>query len=181
MMAPPRSKHCPLCKACILKRDHHCFFAGCCVGFHNQRYFTIFCLYAGVASFYVWTFMSYYLSEHYEPLQTWGYLSYLPPLVLYFWMFGIISLSSLGLVTFQYFICVAGLSCFYFVIIQMYLIVCGQTRYECVKGIHVYKGTVRENILSVFGPLWVIGFFFPVPFLGYYGDGKNWHEWQSKV
>ncbi|KAI4497686.1 hypothetical protein M0802_007226 [Mischocyttarus mexicanus] len=31
MLAPPRSWHCSTCKTCILKRDHHCIFTGCCV------------------------------------------------------------------------------------------------------------------------------------------------------
>ena len=39
-----------ICNACILKRDHHCYFMNTCVGFYNQRHFTLACLYVTVAS-----------------------------------------------------------------------------------------------------------------------------------
>ncbi|GFR63318.1 palmitoyltransferase [Elysia marginata] len=68
---PPRCHHCPLCKACVLKRDHHCFFAGSCVGYRNHRFFYIFliwawtgCMYATLhgfpyIGFFLWAEMSY--------------------------------------------------------------------------------------------------------------------------
>lgn len=31
-----RSHHCPLCKMCVLRKDHHCFITGACVGLGNQ-------------------------------------------------------------------------------------------------------------------------------------------------
>ncbi|ESP02549.1 hypothetical protein LOTGIDRAFT_80064, partial [Lottia gigantea] len=41
-LRPPRCHHCSLCNKCVLKRDHHCFFARACVGIHNQRHFMVF-------------------------------------------------------------------------------------------------------------------------------------------
>jgi len=36
---PHRAYHCLTCRVCVLKRDHHCYFAGNCVGYSNARYF----------------------------------------------------------------------------------------------------------------------------------------------
>jgi palmitoyltransferase len=36
-LAPPRAWHCDSCKTCVLKREHHCMFAGYCVGHRNHR------------------------------------------------------------------------------------------------------------------------------------------------
>ncbi|KAK5079235.1 palmitoyltransferase swf1 [Lithohypha guttulata] len=36
---PARSKHCPICKACIERQDHHCIWINNCVGLHNYHYF----------------------------------------------------------------------------------------------------------------------------------------------
>ena len=33
---------CSTCNVCILKREHHCMFAGYCVGHNNHRYFILF-------------------------------------------------------------------------------------------------------------------------------------------
>ncbi|XP_063621737.1 probable palmitoyltransferase ZDHHC24 [Cydia splendana] len=39
---PADSWHCATCNACILGRDHHCFFLSCCIGRYNLRYFICF-------------------------------------------------------------------------------------------------------------------------------------------
>ena len=32
-----RVHYCSICKATVLKRDHHCFFYGLCVGYYNLK------------------------------------------------------------------------------------------------------------------------------------------------
>ena len=36
---PARSKHCPICKTCMERQDHHCIWINNCVGLHNYHYF----------------------------------------------------------------------------------------------------------------------------------------------
>uniref|UniRef100_A0AAY5L0V2 Palmitoyltransferase n=1 Tax=Esox lucius TaxID=8010 RepID=A0AAY5L0V2_ESOLU len=43
---------CKLCKKIILRRDHHCFFTGNCIGNKNMRYFIMFCIYTSCTCLY---------------------------------------------------------------------------------------------------------------------------------
>ena len=42
IIQPYRSRHCKLCKTCITKFDHHCWWIGGCVGELNHFQFWIF-------------------------------------------------------------------------------------------------------------------------------------------
>eukprot|EP01094_Clydonella_sp_ATCC50884_P028201 TRINITY_DN8387_c0_g1_i2.p1 TRINITY_DN8387_c0_g1~~TRINITY_DN8387_c0_g1_i2.p1 ORF type:complete len:291 (+),score=42.85 TRINITY_DN8387_c0_g1_i2:94-873(+) len=39
---PPRAYHCKECDACILRREQHCSWFGCCIGFCNTKRFLLF-------------------------------------------------------------------------------------------------------------------------------------------
>ncbi|XP_025070720.1 probable palmitoyltransferase ZDHHC24 [Alligator sinensis] len=49
---PPRGRHCPSCRACVLGRDHHCALLGQCVGHRNRRYFLGLLLHGAAALLY---------------------------------------------------------------------------------------------------------------------------------
>ncbi|KDN52919.1 hypothetical protein K437DRAFT_219769 [Tilletiaria anomala UBC 951] len=46
---PERTHHCSICKACVLKYDHHCPWLNQCVGLGNERYFVLFVVWLGLA------------------------------------------------------------------------------------------------------------------------------------
>lgn len=61
-LRPPRAWHCDICNICILKRDHHCTFLACCVGYYNHRYFMLFTFYVFVGMIYAFYYNIQFLS-----------------------------------------------------------------------------------------------------------------------
>lgn len=53
---PARSKHCPICKTCIERQDHHCIWINNCVGLHNYHWFIALLVSTACLLFYgAWT------------------------------------------------------------------------------------------------------------------------------
>lgn len=53
---PPRTHHCSVCNACILKFDHHCPWLNNCVGFYNHRYFFMYMVWTSIGILYICIF-----------------------------------------------------------------------------------------------------------------------------
>jgi len=59
---PPRTHHCSVCDACVLKMDHHCPWLNSCVGHFNHRHFFLYMVYmiAGCAFIMIGGFEIFY-------------------------------------------------------------------------------------------------------------------------
>ena len=58
----------------MLRRDHHCFLVGCCIGHWNQRYFVVL-MALGMVSGYLAAYLTItYLRHHHDHDDTlWNY------------------------------------------------------------------------------------------------------------
>lgn len=79
---------CKLCRKVILKRDHHCFFTGNCIGKKNMRYFIMFCIHTSCTCMYSLVLGVAFLTVEYsisfeDPLT---FLTLLPLSTGYFFM-----------------------------------------------------------------------------------------------
>ncbi|KAK7488947.1 hypothetical protein BaRGS_00019751, partial [Batillaria attramentaria] len=174
IVCPPRTKHCPLCEACVIKRDHHCFFGGCCVGFHNQRYFIVFCFYGAIGALYSTILTFTHLTNHYANPLSYEIYCYLLPWLLYYWVIGQIQMKTVAMVLFGYFCLMTFLACGFYFGFQCFLLTTGQTFHEWTKGNKRYRQPLLDNLRSVFGPWWLLNFIIPMPFLKSPDNGLDW-------
>ncbi|KAJ8288815.1 hypothetical protein COCON_G00014740 [Conger conger] len=155
---------CKLCKKVILKRDHHCFFTGNCIGNRNMRYFIMFCIYTSCTCLYSLVLGVAYLTVEYSisfenPLT---FLTLLPLSTGYFFL-GTISGLQFFLVLMLYVWLGIGLTCAGFCCQQVLLVGRGQTWCQFRRGQLVEAPTSwRANLRDVFGTRWLLGFFMPV-------------------
>ncbi|MBN3298772.1 ZDH22 Palmitoyltransferase, partial [Amia calva] len=155
---------CKLCKKVILKRDHHCFFTGNCIGNKNMRYFIMFCIYTSCTCLYSLVLGVAYLTVEYSisfenPLT---FLTLLPLSTGYFFL-GAIPGQQFFLILMLYVWLGIGLTCAGFCCQQVLLVARGQTWCQVWKGQLVEAhSSWRANLSDVFGRRWLLGFFLPV-------------------
>ena len=172
---PPRCHHCKICNKCILKRDHHCFFTGTCIGFYNQRYFVILVFYLALATAiylpFLWRYFSLYADQDH-----WS--AYFLPITIYKWFQGQISFKWLVLTSHWYTMWWGGLIGLAFFVTQLLAIYKGLTSHEMYK-INTVRCTAStaQNFRDVFGDFWMLNFIFPtVLVFRQAGDAKHWEH-----
>ncbi len=142
------SHHCFVCNKCILKRHNHCFFLGKCAGHKNYRYYICFVIYTWLG-----TLFSLVINRHFFVFETSAFS--LKTLCVLFtpWL-----AFAIGLVTLAEFVyTLTNMACLIlffllivYLVINMHLILQGQTWSEQARHIEMYKlASWRANIIEV--------------------------------
>ena len=171
---PPRAHHCRICRKCILKRDHHCYMSGVCVGFWNQRYFVIMNFYIAIASIYgVICIYSYYVHHVHAD---WLWTDFVLPWTLVKWLTGSFDFHMMLMTFHLYTLWWTGPVAASFFFWQMLLIYRGLTNREFRSNLRVRcTASVSDKFRSVFGAFWLINFIFPAQIIfRQVGDGVHW-------
>ena len=173
---PPRAFHCSFCGKCMLKRVHHCFLTGSCIGFYNHRHFVTFCLWSSIGSVYCMYLQLSFLNMD-LPLNTTNFITYIPPVTLHQLIMGNITIGQACVVA-HFFVCApVFLVALFFFFWHLLFVFEGVTKYEAYHNQFAYKRSKLENINSVFGSLLYIPLLIIFPFkLPQSGDGIQWKQ-----
>lgn len=171
---PPRAWHCSICNICILKRDHHCTFFACCVGYYNHRYFILFTFYIFVSMLYAFYFNVKFLA----PFISWNHglaiVKFVFPLANFVIDFGKDSLYVFLVVINV----VVGAFTGFLFIYHFNNILKGRIVPEMKhspKDSQYDKGW-KKNLIEVFGTKWFLTWMSPFIKSSLPGNGIEWHD-----
>lgn len=169
---PPRAWHCDYCKVCILKRDHHCIFTSCCIGYYNHRYFMMLLIYTSIGTLYATFYNVCFCYENYSFNDIATILRIIMPLFMF--MFGKMTMQFSLLVT-----TVSVLGCLFanvLLFIHVRLVIKGAICYENNNNVKMYDYGLKENIIGVFGKRWYIAWLSPFIPSELPGDGIKFQD-----
>jgi len=128
IIRPRRGKHCKHCDHCVEVFDHHCPYAGVCIGNGNYLFFCLLLLSGIISSTYVSVFSGWFLKENW-PVggNTWARLKY--PLIVALAL-AVISTSIFLLIT-------------YLSLYHVFIVVKGQTTNEWIKNSRSRKKLIQ--------------------------------------
>lgn len=168
-LRPPRSWHCETCDICILKRDHHCTFFACCVGYFNQRYFINFVLHIFVAMLYAF----YYNTRYVASFMPWDsgllIIKFIFPLLCFMIDFGLNSLYVF-LIDINF---IVALFTGYLFLFHSDNILKGRTTPEAKHKTNHDKGW-KYNVIDVLGSRWYLTWICPFISSPLPGNGIDW-------
>jgi len=78
IIRPPRGKHCRYCNHCVEVFDHHCPYAGVCIGNGNYLFFCLLLLSGLISTTFVSTFSVWFLKDNWPVTnkENWGRMKY---------------------------------------------------------------------------------------------------------
>lgn len=158
--SPPRAFHCAKCKICVLKRDHHCTFACCCIGLKNFRYFLFFLLYLSIGATYASMFNLYFIWDVLGGFSLFSLAVHIIPFVFFL----------LGYLSFRAFICtfmsVLSICGVLFVsnlfVLHLRQMLQGQTTFEKNHAFRAYDLGWKRNLTQSLGINWHLVWLFPL-------------------
>jgi len=175
-VAPPRSWHCNVCNTCILKREHHCMFAGYCVGHYNHRYFLLFLVWLWIGVLYCIYFNTTYLWNMEGVFSFFAVLKFIFPLIMI--MTGV-DISTIQVAIFFWSVHVAAfLLVSVLLVYHIHLIYHGKTTFESNRRISNYDLGWKQNFIEVLGKSWKLALIWP------FGKSKLPHngvDWDTEA
>uniref|UniRef100_A0A2L2Y3H7 Palmitoyltransferase n=1 Tax=Parasteatoda tepidariorum TaxID=114398 RepID=A0A2L2Y3H7_PARTP len=169
--SPPRSYHCPICDECILKRDQHCMFAGCCVGFYNHRYYLMAVFYIMIGSMYFSILQWPHCVESVGGFTLVSLLCMAAPHVAV--LFGFLSIYGFICAITQVILISVCILTTYLIFVQIKCISGGQTIHEKRANITLYDLGWKLNFMQVLGRNWYLALLSPFAKSPIKGDGIN--------
>lgn len=170
-LTPPRTWHCNTCNTCILRRDHHCAFTGCCVGHTNQRYFLMLLGHLFLSTFYASLYNNYFIWVIHgdEFLKTTTIVKLAFPLFMFAWDQSIETCYLAG-----YLINMVGMFFVGFLLIyHMRNVLRGTLTHEKTLA---YDLGIKRNIEMVFGVRWYLTWMSPFIRSDLPHDGIHWGD-----
>lgn len=177
-LSPPRSWHCQTCDTCILKRDHHCIFTGCCVGYYNHRYFVMFLWYLFLGSAYAFYYSSFFIWSRIPFEFPMSIVRMVFPVAIFFLGFDN-SIDQFYLLLYV----VAAVGTLYTGVLYVYhfgLILRGVVGNESNRKDYTYDVGWWSNIKEVFGEQWYLTWLVPYAKSQLPHDGVSWPNLCSK-
>ncbi|XP_066583972.1 probable palmitoyltransferase ZDHHC24 [Prorops nasuta] len=159
LLSPPRSWHCPVCDTCILKRDHHCIFTGCCIGHYNHRYFTMFLFYLFAATTYSFVYNNLFIWDKINFEFPMSLIKIIFPLAIFVFGFDG-SLEQFYLML--YIVSLIGMLYTGVLLIYHLRLICnGHVANESNKNCYKYNLGFKQNVKEVFGDRWYLTWLAP--------------------
>lgn len=162
MYRPLESWHCNECNACIIRRDHHCFFFSRCIGLYNQRYYVMYLGYIMISMAYSAYYNYFFVSSKFDEFGLLvSVLRILNPLLRFMVpepmgmrdLYVLFFVTNVGLLIWSF-------SLFFFHTSNVFKgVTARESTTVCLRCLDLSKW--KENMVKVFGVRWYLAIIFP--------------------